>query len=230
MAKEQRAYRQEGRPADAKPVAGPLGDLRFRALLGPADWAALAPAIRRRFSKRLADRRTAVYAGEITDMRMTRIGWLLAQAARIVGAPLPLDRQAGLPATVTVTEDPASGGQFWTRIYGRRRGFPQVIHSSKRFRGPTGLEEYLGRGVGMALVLRAEGDALHFVSDHYFLTLGSTRLRLPGWLSPGETTVSHIDRGNGQFTFRLELRHPLLGLLIRQNALFRDVAFEGSGP
>jgi len=230
MAMEQRVYRAGRRPAEVEPAAGPLGDLRFRALLGPADWAALAPAIRRRFSKRLADRRTAVYAGEITDMRMTRIGWLLAQAARAVGAPLPLDRGTGLPATVTVTEDPASGGQFWTRIYGRRRGFPQVIHSSKRFRGPTGLEEYLGRGVGMALTLRAEGHALHFVSDHYFLALGGLRLRLPGWLSPGETTVSHIDRGDGTFTFQLELRHPLAGLLVRQCGRFRDIAFEGSVP
>lgn len=199
-------------------------------MLGPADSAALAPAIRRHFSKRLAEGGTAVYAGEITDMRMTRIGWLLAQAARAVGAPLPLDRGTGLPATVTVTEDPLNGGQFWTRIYGRGRGFPQVIHSSKRFRGPTGLEEYLGRGVGMALLLRAEGEALHFVSDHYFLTLGGLRLRLPGWLSPGETTVSHIDRGGGSFTFQLELRHPLLGLMIRQCGQFRDVAFEGSEP
>lgn len=221
------ANRKQAAPATRAPAAaGPLGDLRFRALLGPAQWAALAPAIRGRFSKRLADSRTALYAGEISETRMTRIGWLLAQAARLVGGPLPLDRHAGQPATVAVTEDRASGGQFWTRIYGRRRGFPQVIHSSKRFRGPTGLEEYLGHGVGMALTLRADGDALHFESDHYFLQLGPLRLRLPAWLSPGATTVSHIDHGGGRFTFRLEVRHRLLGVLILQTGLFQDIERE----
>ena len=200
-----------------------LGDLRFRALMGADQWSSLAPSIRRRFSKRLADSRTALYAGVIVETRMTRFGWLLAQAARLVGGPLPLIRDAGMPATVTVTEDTASGGQFWTRIYGRRHGFPQVIHSSKRFRGPTGLEEYLGSGLGMALTLDGAGNELNFRSDHYFVQLFGRRARLPGWLSPGATTVSHIDHGDSRFTFILELRHPRLGLLIRQTGVFRDV-------
>ena len=135
-----------------------LGDLRFRALMSEADWASLPLAIRRRFSKRLAGGQTIVYAGEILESWMSRAGWWLAQAARLIGGPLPLTRDAQVrsgrsPAlrvasVVTVTEDMATGGQIWTRLYARRKGFPQVIHSSKRFAGPTGLEEYVGRGIG----------------------------------------------------------------------------------
>jgi len=213
-------------PVDHAPAATDpaLGDLRFRALMGVAQWSALAPAIRARFSKRLSQGRTALYAGTITETRMTRLGWLLAQAARVLGGPLPLSREAGVPATVAVTEDRSGGGQFWTRVYGRRRGFPQVIHSAKRFRGPTGLEEYLGRGLGMALTVDGAGDTLHFRSDHYFIEMPGLRLSLPRWLAPGDTTVSHIDHGGGRFTFVLELRHPRFGLLIRQTGLFHDVA------
>jgi hypothetical protein len=127
-----------------------------------------------------------------------------------------------VPAAVCVSEDRARGGQFWIRIYGRRRGFPQVIHSSKRFCGPTGLEEYVGCGFGVALRLEADGCSLHFVSDHYFFALGRARLRLPRWLAPGALRISHVDCNHGRFAFVLALRHALLGELIRQTAMFAD--------
>jgi hypothetical protein len=127
-----------------------------------------------------------------------------------------------VPAVVTIIEDGATGGQFWTRMYGRTRGFPQVIHSSKRFARPTGLEEYLGCGFGIALTVSADLQALHFHSDHYFVALGPVRLRLPRWLEPGALTISRIERADGWFAFVLALRHPLFGEVIRQVGLFRE--------
>src|SRR5690349_3700236 len=69
-----------------------LGDLRFRALLSEPDWATLPPAIRRRFSRRLAGGATVVYAGIVVATRMSRAGWWLARAVRPIGAPLPTSR------------------------------------------------------------------------------------------------------------------------------------------
>src|SRR5262249_31128689 len=123
-----------------------LHDLRFSALLGSAAWLRLPLPVRRRFGRRLRAGAAATYAGEIVESRRTNFGKLLAHLCRLIGAPLPLYDDVAVPAVVTVTEDGATGGQFWTRMYGRARGFPQVIHSSKRFAGPTGLEEYLGYG------------------------------------------------------------------------------------
>src|SRR5450631_391119 len=176
-------------------------DLRFRALLADEDWGRLPLATWRRFSKRLADGKTAVYVGEVIEVRFSRIGWWLAQLARLIGGPLPTCGDTNVPSIVTVTEDAATGGQVWTRIYGRRNGFPQVIHSSKRFAGPTGLEEYVGFGVSMALRVSVEREALVFRSAGYSLQLGSFRLPLPVWLAPGDMTVTHSDLGCG--TFRL---------------------------
>jgi hypothetical protein len=197
-----------------------LGDLRFRALLSDEDWAALPQPIRHRFSERLAGGNTIIYVGEVTETRMSKAGWLLAQLVRLIGGPLPRSRDAGVPSVVTVTEDPATGGQIWTRLYARRKGFPQVIHSSKRFAGPTGLEEYVGYGVGMALTVQVGKRALVFRSAGYFLRIGALRLVLPGWASPGALTVTHSEIGDGRFSFRLEIEHPRFGTLIRQSAVF----------
>jgi len=205
-------------------IAAPLpaGASQFARLLPPGRWAALPPAIRRRFERKALAAATITYAGEVVECRMTFAGRLLAQAARLIGAPLPLGRDTGVPATVCITEDRAGHGQYWSRHYGRATGFPQVIQSAKRFAGPTGLEEYLGHGIGIALRLTAEHDALLFIGDHYFLRLFGLRLRWPRWLAPGELVIRHQDLGGGRFLFALDLIHPRLGKLIHQVALFTD--------
>jgi hypothetical protein len=202
---------------------GELGDLRFRALMPDNQWVMLPAAIRRRFSKRFAGGETVVYAGEVLETWMSRRGWLLAQAARLIGGPLPLTRNVHVPSVVTVTEDRATGGQIWTRIYGRRDGFPQVVHSSKRFAGPTGLEEYVGYGIGMALTVYTRQSALIFRSKGYFFQLFGWRLRLPNWLAPGTIYVTHAELADGKFSFTLQIVHPRFGLLIRQMAIFREI-------
>jgi hypothetical protein len=199
-----------------------LCDLRFRALLSEDDWKQLPFATRQRFSKRLADGRTAIYVGEVIEISFSRIGWWLAQLARLIGGPLPISTDTQVPSIVTVTEDAATSGQVWTRIYARRNGFPQVIHSSKRFAGPTGLEEYLGFGVGMALRIVVDGENLLFRSAGYFVEAGRVKFWLPAFLTPGALTVTHADLGNGEFQFALEIRHPRFGMLVRQSAVFRE--------
>src|SRR5262249_52589689 len=197
-------------------------DLRFRALLPAEDWAKLPAAIQRRFSKRLANGATAVYVGEVREMYVSQLGWLLTHALRLIGGPLPTALEADVPSIVTVTEDLATGGQIWTRLYVRRCGFPQIIHSSKRFAGPTGLEEYIGFGIGMALTINVVNAALVFRSNSYFIQIGKRRVPLPSWLTPGTIAVSHEDLGDDRFLFTLEVIHPRFGLLVRQSAAFRE--------
>jgi hypothetical protein len=201
-----------------------LGDLRFRALLTAEEWALLPAAVRRRFSKRLAHGATAIYCGRVTAFHASRAGRLLARVLRIVGAPLPLFDDVDVPTVVTVSEDARNGGQNWSRLYANRSGFPQVIHSSKRFAGPTGLEEYIGCGVSMALRVHAEPRGLRFESAGYALRLGWLRMPVPAWLSPGDLTVTHYECEADRFTFEMTLRHRRLGLLMRQTAVYGDVA------
>lgn len=216
------ACKAEEVPSSRRIGAEPLGDVRFRALLSEADWAALPLAVRRRFSKRLAEGRTAIYVGEVLEAWTSSPGWFMVQVLRLIGGPLPTSRDAHVPSVVTVTEDLASGGQVWTRLYVRRGGFPQVIHSSKRFAGPTGLEEHVGCGVGMTLTVCVEDRALVFRSGQYFIELGRWRLVLPQWATPGTLTVRHIEAEGGRFVFAMEIVHGRLGVLVRQSAIFQE--------
>ena len=199
-----------------------LHDLRFQALFAKGEWDRLPDQVRRRFSKRLNGTEVALYRGLVVEMQASRIGWMLTQFCRLFGAPLPLCRKAGGAALVSVSED-GGRGQCWTRIYARPNRFPQVIHSAKRFAGPTGLEEYLGRGLGMALRVERLPDGIAFVSDHYFMQIGKVRIRFPRLLSPGVTVVTHRQVGGASFLFGLEVTHPLAGTLLRQQILFDDV-------
>ena len=201
-----------------------LDDRRFRALLSDDDWGRLPLATWRRFSKRLAGGRTIVYVGEVEECRYSRIGWWFAQFVRVIGGPLPSGTETQVPIIVSVTEDADSGGQVWTRICARSHGFPQVIHSAKRFAGPTGLEEYVGFGISMALRLRVENGTLKFESAGYSLSLGRLRLPLPDWLTPGALTVGHTDLGCGAFRFTLVVTHPRWGELLYQSAVFWEIA------
>jgi hypothetical protein len=198
-------------------------DLRFRALVDAEQWERLPDQVKRRFTKRLIGPTVALYRGLVVEMRVSPIGWMLAQACRMFGSPLPLCHKTGVAALVSVSEDASSGGQCWTRIYSRPRGFPQVIHSAKRFAGPTGLEEYLGRGLGMALRIETLDDGIAFVSDHYFIQVARLRVRLPRWMTPGTTRVIHRQIAGPSFLFELELDHPWAGRLFQQQVLFEDV-------
>ncbi len=218
----EQAAARKGQPTGVRPVTEELDDLRFRSLLGRDGWDCLPAAVRRRFAKRLCAGKSVSYTGEVSGCRMRPAGWLLAQLCRLIGAPLPLGRDAGVAAVVIVTEDNDGGGQVWTRMYARRHGFPQVIHSAKRFAGPTGLEEYLGCGFGIALDVAACAAGIRFTSNHYFLRVGGHRLRLPSAISPGALTIDHTDLGDGRFAFTLALRHPRLGELIHQIGHFHD--------
>jgi hypothetical protein len=205
-----------------EPAAATLADLRFRALVGEEAWSELPAPVQRRFSKRLVPGAMLLYRGEVVATRLSTGGRILSFLARAIGAPLPLSDGATGAALVAVAEDSRLGGQCWTRIYARPGRVPQTIHSTKRFRGPTGLEEHVGCGIGMALKVTVEDGALYFRSQHYFVELGRLRLRLPRWLEPGDMQITHREEGAGTFAFSLSLTHPLLGTLIHQLAYFCD--------
>lgn len=212
-----RRTRQESGLPRVAPHAG-----SFRALVPAADWKRLPAPVRARFERELHPGESIAFIGEVAETRMTTIGRIWAQVARIAGSPLPLNEHAHAAAAVVVTQDGAGTAQAWTRIYHGKGALPEVIRSTKRFAGPTGLEECVGAGIGMALELSVERRALVFRSAEYFWRYARVRIRVPGWLTPGRISVTHREERKGRFSFTLEVVHPWFGEIIRQVAFFRD--------
>jgi hypothetical protein len=198
------------------------GSTSLRRLLPDAHWQSLPAGTRRRFGAAFRPHATCCYVGEVTDAHLSTLGWLLAQACRLIGSPLPLFATPG-PAAVTVTDHQGNGGQVWARCYHRRRGFAQCVQSVKRFGGPTGLEEYLGWGLTMPLTLETRAGALIFRNAGYQVVIGTLRMSLPRFLHPGQLTVTHRELAGQAFTFEMTLEHPLFGVLIHQQACFDEV-------
>jgi Domain of unknown function (DUF4166) len=202
----------------------------FEDLLAPSHWARLPSQIRQRFSCHIKVGQSRLYSGRVLTTHLSFLGQILAYLLVPFGAPLPLhETVGGEAAIVAVTADTSSkgqGAQVWSRQYSRSGGFPQTIYSTKRFAGPTGLEERLGPGlgeaIGMSLSLSSDDKALHFISQRYFLWLFGIRIWLPKWLEPGQMVVSHEIVNATQFIFRLKLTHPLFGVLVEQACLFHD--------
>jgi hypothetical protein len=209
-----------GDGAEKAPEAPPHGS--FRDLVPPSRWLRLPAAVRARFERELAPGESIAFIGEVAETQMTFVGWLWAQLARLAGSPLPLKSLAHVAAAVVVSQDGESPIQAWTRIYHENGALPQVIRSTKRFAGPTGLEECVGAGIGMTLALYVENRALVFRSREYFWRCGGLRLRIPDWATPGRIAVTHREERSGRFSFTLEVVHPWFGETIRQVAFFRD--------
>ena len=209
------------RTADKPPST--LTDIRFRQLVGEEGWQALPEPVRRRFSIHHQPGEMVLYQGRVETTRLSRWGRALAMMSAVIGSPLPRRDGATGDATVVVTEDATSGDQSWIRMYASCGGAPQVIRSMKRFRGTTGLEEYVGGGIGMALRVYVEDSALHFASDHYFLELAGLRVQVPRVLEPGRMLIIHREETSGEFSFKLTLNHPHLGCLVHQLAYFSEV-------
>ncbi len=220
-------------PAFGGAAPGPVGpgiqgpgepleeDSVFRRLLGEAGWARLHPEVRRRFG--IEPEATRHYAGFMSEVRLSRLGWLLAQACRLIGTPLAPWRGRDVPVLARVYRDTRRDGTAWERFYCYPARQPVRVASTKVCDRAAGLMEVVAGGLGMYLRLFEREGALFFESRGYFWEVLGRRLPLPGLLTPGRTLVSHAEAGGGSFRFTLEMRHPVFGETVFQTGLFREM-------
>ena len=199
------------------PALRPHGVLDYRRLLGRGAWARLPADTRERFAPHAGE---VTYVGRMRRVHLNTAGRVLAQLCRLLGEPLVAGVGEGIPAHVRVFHDPR-GGATWERAYHFPHRPTRLVRSCKRLDRDGTLLECLGFGLHMRLRLEEVAGALHFISTGYFWQGAGLRIPLPQRWFPGETTVTHEDLGAGRFRFTLTIRHPLFGVLVHQDGVFR---------
>ncbi len=198
--------------------------------VGEPGWWRLKPEIQERFAKDVKAGQVKRYEGVMSEVACSKAGWLLAQLCRLLGTPLATAAGRDVPTTVLVYPDPRGQGTVWDRIYAFSDKGTVTVRSSKVLDGRDRLLERVGGGFGMLLRVFEREQALHMVSQRYFLEWRGRRLYLPDLLSPGTAHVIHSDEGSGVFRFRLTIAHRLLGTLFFQDGLFSDGDETPSNP
>lgn len=204
-------------PPSPEPNVEP--DSTYRDILGELAWRRLHPEIRVRFSKKPRVGRALCYDGIMHIVELSIMGRLFVQFCRLIGTPLAPRRGYNVPMDIRLEADESTGGVCWTRRYNFPGG-AVAVKSCKTRSGRQELTEHIGYGFSMRLHLSERRGDLYFTSHAYDLTLAGMRLRIPDWLTPGKTTVSHEQIRDNLFRFTLSVDHPLFGRTIYQDGYF----------
>lgn len=137
-------------------------------------------------------------------------GPLARLAATLAGFPA-----AAAEVPVTVRFETSGGGETWTRTFGARS------FTSRQFAGRGRWAALLCERFGpltFAMALVVEGARLKLVLRHWRLF----GLPLPRWLCPRADAYETED--GGRFRFRVEIAHPLTGLIVRYRGWLAPMA------
>ncbi len=193
----------------------------FKDLVGDAGWARLTKDIRARFATS-ATTSPVLYNGEMEHVKCSPIGWVMAQAARLIGTPLAPYLGKNIPIHVRVFKNELTDGTVWEREYFFPNKKPITVRSTKHFTENYFLVECVGGGVGMKLNVFEQDQKLHFKSTQYFWKgLGFT-IPIPALLTPGIAHVIHTDEGDGLFRFTMTIHHKIFGTTFFQDGLFKE--------
>ena len=195
-------------------------DESYQRILGAAAWSKLASEVRARFSVKPRVGKAVCYAGMMHKVELSFMGWLFAQVCRLIGTPLAPLRGCDVPMLIELTPDKELQGIAWNRRYEFPGNRHVTVRSTKCHANTGEFFEYIGRGFSMRLKLREKNAGLEFFSIGYYFELCSRKFRIPDWLTPGVTTVTHAQLHGDRFRFSLSVEHPLLGTTIHHDGEF----------
>ena len=198
----------------------------YQQLVGEQAWSRLHPDIQQRFGACVHQKVT--YQGKMSKVYASLAGKVFAQVCRLIGTPLAIATGEDVPMTVKVYPNRKLNGMTWDRFYAFPNKSVNRVKSTKVIQKgvagkPIGLVEMVGYGFGMKLEVSVVNGALQFASSEFFWQVANRKFHIPDWLSPGKTVVQQKALNDGQFEFRLEVTHAILGKVFEQIGVFKGV-------
>ncbi len=187
-------------------------------------WGLLHPDIQRRFDKNPSVNKPLEYTGTLSELSCSFWGKVLGYMTKplIKGALMPYN-DADFPVDIKVYSKPNCPYIFKQRTYKLNNRKPIQFTSYMKESNKGEVLEYVGKGLGMKLLVSEKDGNLHFESDGYFWDIGLFRIPLPGIFSPGKTFLTHFNEGENQFRIRIDIIHVLFGKMYTQAGVFREI-------
>jgi len=190
----------------------------FKTILG-ADWTKLGNIVRRHYSLKPYSEDYVRVDGVMEEIHHSLFAKLLIPFGLLFGAIVPY-RAKNVPISVHYTSCTNDTNLYWDRVFQLRPD--KLFHFKSYMQHTSGNEviEYVRFGVGMRLLVTAEDGAMVFRDAGYIWKVFGFNLPVPAGLLFGKAYVEERPIDENTFSMRLELRHPVFGILFHYRGQF----------
>ena len=190
----------------------------FKTVLGN-QWMQLGSIVRQHYSLTPFSQDCVRVDGIMEEIHHSLIAKLLIPFGLLFGAVVPY-RAKNVPVSVHYSSNPNNANLYWDRAFKIRSNkyfhFKSYMHHVKN----NEVIEYVRFGVGMRLRVTAEDGALVFRDEGYVWRIFGFTLPIPAGLIFGNAYVEERPIDADSFSMKMELSHPLFGVLFRYRGRF----------
>jgi hypothetical protein len=190
----------------------------FQQILG-AEWHSLGEVIQRHYFLRPYSNDTVCISGTMNEIYHSRFAKLLIPFGLLFGAVVPYNAK-DVPVDVDYKASKHNKNIYWDRAFSIKAGKRFHFRSHMEHQSGNDVIEFVRFGVGMRLKVSAEGGAIVFRDHGYIWRILNVDLPIPVGLIFGKAYVEERPAGGDTVRMKMELMHPLFGLLFRYHGTF----------
>ncbi|MFL0811346.1 MAG: DUF4166 domain-containing protein [Agarilytica sp.] len=189
----------------------------FKTILG-TEWENLGDIIKRHYFLRERSSDNICVSGEMSEIYHSLPAKALIPIALIFGAVVPYKGKR-VPVDVYYSADSKNANIYWDRVFKFKH---REFHFKSHMEPVKHQEviEFVRFGLGIKLRVSCEGGALVFRDIGYIWRILGFKIPLPGRWLMGRIYVEERPIDHRQFSMKMELRHPLLGMLFKYSGKF----------